>query len=139
MAASVEKEAAVGRGARYKVQVGNLIMELDGSDLDPLAEPDRTGRRPGGGVDVGRAGAEEAGGEIDLRGLTSEEAVAQLEKFIDRALLSGLSTLWIIHGKGTGALRQTVGEFLKGFPGVKGFRLGAWNEGGDGVTVVELE
>jgi len=134
-----EVVADVGRGARYKVQVGNLIMELDGSDLDPPSAPASKPKRPGGGVDVGRTGAEEAGGEVDLRGLTSEEAVAQLEKFMDRALLSGLSTLWIIHGKGTGALRQRVGEFLKDFPGVKGYRLGAWNEGGDGVTVVELE
>jgi len=131
--------AGVGRGARYKVQVGNLIMELDGTDLDPVSQPSSKGKRPLGGVDVGRTESEEAGGEVDLRGLTADEAVAALERFIDRALLSGLSTLWIIHGKGTGALRQRVGEFLKDFPGVKGYRLGAWNEGGDGVTVVELE
>ena len=134
-----EVVANVGRGARYKVQVGNLIMELDGADLALISKPSSGGKRPAGGVDVGRTETEEAGGEIDLRGLTSEEAVARLEKFMDRALLSGLSTLWIIHGKGTGALRQRVGEFLKDFPGVKGYRLGAWNEGGDGVTVVELE
>jgi DNA mismatch repair protein MutS2 len=71
--------------------------------------------------------------------LTSEEAVERLEKFIDQAILAGLHTLWIIHGKGTGALRKRVGDFLKDFPGIKGYRLGAWNEGGDGVTVVELE
>jgi DNA mismatch repair protein MutS2 len=134
-----EVVAGVGRGGRYKVQVGNLIMELDGADLDPRSGTSAGKRKTGGGVDVGRTQAEEAGGEVDLRGMTSDEAVAALEKFIDRALLSGLTTLWIIHGKGTGALRQRVGEFLKDFPGVKSYRLGAWNEGGDGVTVVELE
>jgi len=134
-----EVVAAVGRGGRYKVQVGNLIMELDGTDLGPRSRSASRPQRPAGGVDVGRTEIEEAGGEVDLRGMTSEEAVAALEKFMDRALLSGLSTLWVIHGKGTGALRQRVGEFLKDFPGVKGYRLGAWNEGGDGVTVVELE
>jgi DNA mismatch repair protein MutS2 len=134
-----EVVADIGRGDRYKVQVGNLVMELDGADLDPRSEPSRRKKRPAGGVDLGGTESEEGGGEVDLLGLTCEEVVARLEKFMDRALLSGLSTLWIIHGKGTGALRQRVGEFLKGFPGVKGYRLGAWNEGGDGVTVVELE
>jgi len=134
-----EVVAGLGRGGRYKVQVGNLIMELDGADLDPRSGPSAGKWKTGGGVDVGRTLAEEAGGEVDLRGMTSDEAVAALEKFIDRALLSGLNTLWIIHGKGTGALRQRVGEVLRDFPGVKSYRLGAWNEGGDGVTVVELE
>ena len=131
--------ASMGRGARYKVQVGNLIMELDGTDLGSPSGPDPERKTPGRGIDVGRTLTEDASGEVDLRGLTADEAVESLERFLDRAFLAGLTTLWVIHGKGTGALRKRVGEFLKDFPGVKGYRLGAWNEGGDGVTVVELE
>ena len=76
--------------------------------------------------------------ELDLRGLTGEEAIAEVQHFLDDALLSGVQRVDIIHGKGTGALRKRVTEFLKGYPQVKSFRLGEWNEGGSGVTVVEL-
>jgi DNA mismatch repair protein MutS2 len=134
-----EVVARLGRGGRYKVQVGNLVMELKGTDLRTLTRPVGEGKATRSSIDVGQTSEEEVSGEVDLRGLTAEEAVHRLEKFLDRALLAGLNTLWIIHGKGTGALRKRVGEFLKDFPGIKGYRLGAWNEGGDGVTVVELE
>ena len=77
--------------------------------------------------------------EIDLRGMLGEEAVAQVERFLDDALIAGLHRVDIIHGKGTGALRKRVAEFLRIYPHVKSFRLGEWNEGGTGVTVVELE
>jgi len=80
----------------------------------------------------------EAKNEIDLRGLLGDEAVNQVEQFLDNAIVSGLHRVDIIHGKGTGALRKRVTEFLKTCPHVKSFRLGEWNEGGTGVTVVEL-
>ncbi len=75
--------------------------------------------------------------KLDLRGLTSDEAVAQLEKYLDDALLAGLPRVVVVHGKGTGALRRAVHEALRGFPGVR-FSLAAPEEGGDGVTVVEF-
>jgi DNA mismatch repair protein MutS2 len=127
-----------GRG-RYKVRVGNLTMELPGTDLRASQAPVKSKPRSGAGVDAGKVYSDQAVNEVDLRGLLAEEAIAKLEKFLDRAMLAGLNTLWVIHGKGTGVLRKRVGEYLKDFPGVKGYRLGAWNEGGDGVTVVELE
>jgi DNA mismatch repair protein MutS2 len=80
----------------------------------------------------------EAKNEIDLRGLYGDEAVSQVEQFIDNAFVSGLHRVDIIHGKGTGALRKRVTEFLKSCPHVKSFRLGEWNEGSTGVTVVEI-
>jgi DNA mismatch repair protein MutS2 len=76
--------------------------------------------------------------ELDLRGLTGEEAIQEVEHFLDDALVSGLLRVDIIHGKGTGALRKRVTEFLKKYPHLKSYRLGEWNEGGSGVTVVEL-
>jgi len=80
----------------------------------------------------------EAKNEIDLRGLMGDEAVSQVETFIDNAFVSGLHRVDIIHGKGTGALRKRIAEFLQTCPHVKSFRLGEWNEGGTGVTVVEI-
>jgi len=76
--------------------------------------------------------------EIDLRGVTGEEAVAAVDKFLDGATLAALHSVNIIHGKGTGALRRRIAEFLKGDPRVLSFRLGEWNEGGSGATIVEL-
>jgi DNA mismatch repair protein MutS2 len=82
--------------------------------------------------------APEAVNEIDLRGLLGDEAIVLVQSFLDNAYAAGLHRVDIIHGKGTGALRKKIGEFVKSYPHVKAFRLGEWNEGGTGVTVVEL-
>ena len=76
--------------------------------------------------------------ELDLRGMTADEAFPLIDKFIDDAVLAGLHRIDVIHGKGTGALRKKVSEFLARHPRVRSFRLGEWNEGGVGATVVEL-
>ncbi|MDZ7266599.1 MAG: endonuclease MutS2 [candidate division KSB1 bacterium] len=76
--------------------------------------------------------------EIDLRGLRVEEALAMVDKFLDDALLAGWHEVRLIHGKGTGALRQSIANHLKTLPHVKSSRLGQFGEGDLGVTVVEL-
>ena len=75
---------------------------------------------------------------IDLRGMDSEEAWYNVDKYLDEAYLGGLKEVSIIHGKGTGVLRKSIADMLKSHPHVKTFRLGAYGEGGNGVTVVEL-
>ncbi len=77
--------------------------------------------------------------EIDLRGMESMEAVAAAEMYIDNAVMAKLSTVRIIHGKGTGALRAAVQQMLKRNKAVKSFRLGRYGEGETGVTIVELK
>ncbi|TET16653.1 MAG: endonuclease MutS2, partial [Candidatus Cloacimonadota bacterium] len=77
--------------------------------------------------------------EIHLRGLLADEAVMRVTKFIDDAVLSGLSTIYIIHGKGSGVLREAVSELLKHDERIKEYRLGHWDEGGSGVTVVQMK
>jgi DNA mismatch repair protein MutS2 len=77
--------------------------------------------------------------EVDLRGYVADEAVEALERYLGDASSSGLHYIRIIHGKGTGVLRQEVNRFLKGHPLVKSKRLGHWNEGDTGVTIVELK
>jgi DNA mismatch repair protein MutS2 len=77
--------------------------------------------------------------ELDLRGDRYEEALFKTEKYIDDALLAGYPRVSIIHGKGTGALRQGVQEYLKNHRAVKRIRFGDAGEGGTGVTVVEFK
>ena len=76
--------------------------------------------------------------EVDLRGMTTDEAELTLAQFLDRAMVSNLTQVTVIHGKGTGAVRKAVHASLKRCKGVASFRLGRYGEGEDGVTIVEL-
>lgn len=77
--------------------------------------------------------------EIMLLGLTVDEAISTLDKYIDDAYLSGLSIIRIVHGKGTGQLRAGVQNYLKSNPHIKSYRLGVYGEGDNGVTIAELK
>lgn len=77
--------------------------------------------------------------ELDLRGQNADEALMNVDRFIDSALLSGIGQLTIIHGKGTGTLRAAVQQHLKRHPSVQSYRLGVFGEGEAGVTIVELK
>lgn len=77
--------------------------------------------------------------EIDLRGQTVDEALANLGLYIDKCVLNSISEIRIIHGKGTGALRSAVADMLKKHPNIKEFRLGVYGEGENGVTIAALK
>ena len=77
--------------------------------------------------------------EINLLGMTVDEATSVLEKYLDDAYLSGLHEVRIVHGKGTGLLRKGVQRYLKTNPHVKSFRLGMYGEGDSGVTIAEMK
>lgn len=77
--------------------------------------------------------------EVRLRQLTVDEALLKLDKYLDDAFVAGFYQVRVIHGKGTGTLRQTVKEYLATHPLVKSYRLAGYGEGGAGVTIVELE
>ena len=77
--------------------------------------------------------------EVDLRGMTTDEAELTLSQFLDRAMVSNLTQVTVIHGKGTGAVRKAVHAYLKRCKEVASFRLGRYGEGEDGVTIVELK
>ena len=80
----------------------------------------------------------QAASEIDVRGMRVGEVEGIVMHAVDAAVRADLKTLRIIHGKGTGALRERVAEMLRKESRVTNFRLGAWNEGGAGVTIAEL-
>ncbi len=123
------------RGKEARVSVGSLSLSV------PLSTLTRTVAPPPPTVRISLAGSlpgTEPAREVDVRGLRVEELDDQVMHALDAAIRNDLRELRIIHGKGTGALRARVGEMLKKDTRVAAFRLGAWNEGGDGVTVAEL-
>ena len=78
-------------------------------------------------------------GEVNLIGMASDEAILELDRYIDNALISGLESIRIIHGKGTGILRKSVQSYLRTHRAVKSYRLGTFGEGEAGVTIAELK
>lgn len=122
---------------RTKVPLSELCAPQKQKVTQPAArQPRQTQRRTQGGISQA---TRTASMEINLIGLTVEEAIHEADKFIDNAVMSGQSMVYLIHGKGTGALRRGLHEHLRIHPNVKSYRLGAYGEGEDGVTVVELK
>ena len=77
--------------------------------------------------------------EFDMRGMTVDEGIMELDRYIDGAIMAGYPSVTVIHGKGTGALRKAVQTYLKSNKAIKTFRLGVFGEGESGVTIVELK
>ncbi|MGE5574439.1 MAG: endonuclease MutS2 [Bacteroidota bacterium] len=128
-------------GEDVEVQVGAMRLFVSPKDLAVIEEERPSAESPFGGVFIAPVAREKAttvSSELDLRGLTVEEALAEVDKYLDDACLAGLPRARIIHGKGTGALRQAVREFVRSHPHVSGFEPGGPGEGGDGVTVVAI-
>ncbi len=135
-----------------EVQVGMLRIRARLSDLQPIsveAEPaskEAGAKKAGADESTPERGpaaavttpAESPGIELDLRGHTVEEALEKLERYLDSAYMAGLLWVRIIHGKGTGKLRQAVRKALSEHPQVKSYELGGEKEGGEGVTVAKL-
>lgn len=113
---------------KVRVPLKNLVL-LD-NKVEPIKSYNRTGES--------RA-TREIKTEIDIRGMDSIEGIIEVERFIDAAIMSGLGTISIIHGKGTGVLRKSVWDRLKTHKNVKSYRSGTFGEGEMGVTIVELK
>ena len=124
------------------VQMGILRSQVHMSDLEiidePLSETEKQFRRTSTGK-VKMSKSMSVSPEINLLGKTVDEAIAELDKYLDDAYLSHLSPVRIVHGKGTGALRNGIHNYLKRLKYVKSYRLGAFGEGDAGVTIVEFK
>ncbi|HLR79118.1 MAG TPA: endonuclease MutS2 [Bacillota bacterium] len=119
----------------YMVQVGMMRVNVKRKDLHldepkkkPVDQPVATVKRSSQHVKT----------ELDLRGERFEDALIQLEKYIDDVMLAGYEQVTIIHGKGTGALRKGVQTFAKNHPSISSYRAGKMGEGGSGVTILQF-
>ena len=120
------------------LQAGIMKIGANLSDLrmDIPVQPKKKPKKGGSRVQRGVAAVKM---ELDVRGRTVEEAMLEVDQYIDNAVLSGLHEVNIIHGKGTGALRQGLRQYLLHHPHVKSQRPGGYGEGEDGVTVLTLK
>ncbi len=128
---------ASGTG-EVQVQVGIMKINVPLKDLRTVAEEQKAAEKTGTGRLMATK-AQAVSRELDLRGFTVDEALYQVDKYLDDAILAGLPSVQLIHGKGTGALRAAIKDALAGHPLVKSYRLGEHGEGGTGVTVVEFK
>ncbi len=124
------------------VQMGILRSQVHISDLEIIEEtPSYSAKQmhktSKGKMKMGKSFS--VSSEINLLGKTVDEAIAELDKYLDDAALAHLSNVRVVHGKGTGALRSGIHTYLKRQKHVKSFRLGAFGEGDAGVTIVELK
>lgn len=122
---------------RVLIQAGRAKVEMPLSQLREPEGPEGLQRYTMGGVSYDTQ--RDITSEVSVRGMTGDEACDCIEKYLDDAFVSGLHTVRIIHGKGTGTLRERINQYLDVHPRVKSKRLGNWDEGGIGVTVVELK
>jgi len=128
-----------------EVQIGTIRMRARLSDLVRRASEQSSvisKQKAESGKQIaegGRPNTKSPGMEVDLRGLMAEDALDKMERYLEQAFLSGLPFVRIIHGKGTGRLRQAVREALRGHEYIKSFEEGGSTEGGEGVTVAMLK
>lgn len=133
--------AAPDKAGKVEVRIGAIKTKLPLNSLS-ASQNNNSQQKKRGGASVSRAqalGARTPQNEINLLGKTVDEALMETDSFIDAAVMSGQGTVYIIHGRGTGALRTAIGQHLRTNKSVKSHRLGVYGEGEDGVTVVELK
>ena len=127
------------------VQMGSLSTKTKINNLEILVgykDPEEAKKAPKGAGGSGKIKMSKAASishEINLLGLTVDEAVAKLDKYLDDAYISRIPQVRIVHGKGAGALRNGVTAYLRGVPYIKSFRLGEIGEGDTGVTIVDFK
>ncbi len=128
---------------RSKVNIKDLVLINEDALSGNAAYKKRFGgagspKRTGGG-NIGMSKAATLSTEINLLGRTVDEALSELDKYLDDAYLSHAPSVRIVHGKGTGALRQAVHQYLRRISYVKSFHLGEYGEGDSGVTIAEFK
>ena len=120
---------------KARIRVGSVLTVVELRNLKKLSAPEGPTRLKS----MVKGGPEQPSPEIDLRGMTADEAREAIDRFIYDAVSTNLRQLYVIHGKGTGKLRSALTGFLKQHKEVESIRLGNWNEGGSGVTIVRLK
>lgn len=122
---------------QWQVQMGILKMNLPESELQSVAPAKEPVQRI---VSTVRSdNASHVGTQLDLRGKRYEEALNEVDQYLDAAILAGYPQVTIVHGKGTGALRQGITDYLKSHRSVKSFEFAPANQGGNGATIVKFK
>ena len=134
-AGNVQVQAGI---IKTKVPVSDLRL-VDKKRRRQLNRMEKKSNGGGGTRTLTDKSQRSASSEIDLRGQTIEEGIMMVDQYIDSCLLMGIKTITIIHGKGTGALRNAIQQHLKNHKAVRSFRLGVYGEGENGVTIAELK
>ena len=128
---------------KIKVRCGNITTDVSADDLfyskSERNQKSVRNRRFVGGEPKTKTNTRSFNNELNVIGQTVDEAVANVDRFIDEAVLAGMSQLWIIHGMGTGKLRAGLHAHFRKHPNVADFRLGTYGEGESGVTVLTLK
>ncbi len=151
--APVDGRVEVRMGSlRATVPIGEVLLDThrrarhdkDDRDQAPRTDKDELGSPPlvlveGVPAGGGKSGARTIETTIDVRGHRVDDAIAQVERFVDESLLAGRDAIFIVHGHGTGALRSAIRGHLAGHQGLAAVRAGEQGEGGDGVTVAFLK
>ena len=129
----------INKDGSYQLQAGILKLNAKADEIYLLENENPYKAKGGRPAHSGREMKMAAmSSEVDLRGMDAVEAVCVMERYLDEAMRSNLPTVRIIHGKGTGVLRNAVHQSLKRNKYVKKFRLGVYGEGEDGVTIAEF-
>ena len=116
--------------AKVRTALGDVVKVMDGEEEREIEIPQ--------GQRLSQREVQEVPSQLNVIGLTVEDAIPKVDKFIDQALLHGLEKIHIVHGIGSGRLRNAIGKYLQGHRGVKHFAPGDGMRGGGGITVVEL-
>lgn len=129
---------SLDKNGNAEVKAGVMKMKVKASELR-LLTPKKKPKKQSLYRSVKEKTLPSGKSSVDLRGESVEEAIADLDMFIDGVLRSGLNELTIIHGKGTGTLRRAIQQHLKDHPNIKSYRTGVYGEGEEGVTIAELK
>lgn len=129
---------SLDKNGNAEVKAGVMKMKVKASELR-LLTPKKKPKKQSLYRSVKEKSLPSGKSSVDLRGESVEEAIADLDMFIDGVLRSGLNELTIIHGKGTGTLRRAIQQHLKDHPNIKSYRTGVYGEGEEGVTIAELK
>jgi DNA mismatch repair protein MutS2 len=137
---SIDREGIVEsiRDGTYAVMVGPLRYRAGREDLERIA-PGKTAAPPEPRRIAVEESGEEAVSELKVIGLSADEALDRVDKFLDQSFFAGLDSVRIIHGHGKGILRKAIAELLSHHPQVERFNLAPPEKGGGGATIVELK
>jgi len=130
----------LNKNGKWSVAIGAMSMNIKADDLQyikPQGKPKKKHNVRGGSMSV--KGTMSARGKLDLRGVRYEDAMLMMDQYFDQVMLANYDTVTIIHGHGTGAIRNGVQKYLRGKSFVAEFRFGGEGEGGMGATVVTLK